>query len=89
MKEKKIYFTKHAKKRMEERNVKEEEIIFSIRNKNWEIAREGKFSVSEVFPFNNHHYGRYYKWKEVVCIFEEEEDKIVVITVYSFFFQRR
>jgi len=40
MKEKKIYFTKHAKKRMEERNVK------------------------------------------------EEEDKIVVITVYSFFFQR-
>jgi hypothetical protein len=86
MKEKPIYFTNHAKKRMEERQVEEKEVVHAIRNNKWESSEE-RFSTSEVFPFNKYHYGRYYKLKEVIPIFVEEEKSIWVITVYSFFFQ--
>ena len=89
MKEKSIYFTEHARKRMEERKVKEDEVISTIRNNKWQLAEEGRFSTSGIFPFNNYHYGRYYRWKQVVPIFKEEKDRILVITIYSFLFQRR
>jgi hypothetical protein len=88
MEEKPVYFTRHAAKRMIERNVKEDEVIHTIKNRQWQPAEEERFSASEVFPFNDYHYGRYYKFKEVVPVFREEKESILVITVYSFFFQR-
>ena len=46
------------------------------------------YSASRAFPFNAEHYGRVYKTKEVTPIFVEEADRIVIITVYTFFSQR-
>jgi hypothetical protein len=88
MEEKPVYFTRHAAKRMIERNVKEDEVIHAIRNGEWQSAEEDRFSASEVFPFNDYHYGRYYKFKEVIPVFKVAAESILVITVYSFFFQR-
>jgi hypothetical protein len=38
MEEKPVYFTRHAAKRMIERNVKEDEVIHTIKNRQWQPA---------------------------------------------------
>lgn len=87
--DKPIHFTKHAREQMKARNATEEEIIEAIEMSDWQPAEKGRFTTSRDFPFDNEHYGRYYAAKEVVPIFAEEKDRIVVITVYTFFSQRR
>jgi hypothetical protein len=87
--EKPIYFTKHAREQMRARNAAEEEVIEAIKMSDWQPAEMGRLTTSRVFPFNSEHYGRYYGFKEVISIFVEEKDRIVVITVYTYFFQRR
>ncbi len=84
-----IHFTNHAKRQMIERRVIEDEIKEVIQNGKWQVAEKGRFSASLPFPFNGDHYGRFYRTKEVVPIFVEEANRIVVITVYTFFSQRR
>ena len=74
---------------MIEREAIEEEVKKVIRNSKWQIAEKGRFTASLPFPFNAEHYGRFYTTKEVVPIFTEEPNRIVVITVYTFFSQRR
>jgi len=59
-----------------------------IKNAEWQLAEKGRYGAS-AFPFNAEHYGRFYTTKEVVPIFVEEADRIMVITVYTFFSQRR
>jgi len=83
-----IYFTKHARLQMEARNASAEEIEIAIRQSPWKPAEKGRYFASFCFSFNAEHFGRYYKTKEVVPIFVEETDRIVVITVYTFFSQR-
>jgi len=53
-----------------------------------ETSRKRKLTASVCFPFNAEHFGRYYRAKEVVPIFVEEKDRIVIITVYTFFSQK-
>jgi len=74
---------------MIERGASEEEVKEAIQNAKWQMAEKGRFTASLAFSFNNDHYGRFYRAKEVVPIFIEEAERIVVITVYTFFSQRR
>lgn len=87
--DKPIYFTKHAREQIRERNATEEEVAEAIRQSDWQPAERGRLTTSKTFPFGREHYGRYYESKEVVPIFADEEASIVVITVYTFFSQRR
>jgi hypothetical protein len=87
--EKPIYFTHHALEQMKERQATENEVIETIRNSKWVSAEKGRLTASKLFPFQREHYGRYYASKEVVPVFTEEIERIVVITVYTFFSQRR
>jgi len=89
MLEKSVYFTRHALDQMKERKATEDEVIEAIRHGNWSPAEKGRLTTTKTFPFNSEHYGRYYTTKEVVPIFLEEAERIVVITVYTFFSQRR
>ena len=84
-----IYLTKHAKQQMLERKASESEVKEVIQNGKWQSAEKGRFTASLSFPFDAEHYGRFYTTKEVVPIFTEEFERIVVITVYTFFSQRR
>ncbi len=88
-KEKTIYFTKHAIDQMKERQATEDEVIKTILESKWEPAEKGRLTAAKLFPYQRKHYGRYYASKEFVPIFVEEEKRIVVITVYTFFSQRR
>ncbi|MBI4723089.1 MAG: DUF4258 domain-containing protein [Candidatus Stahlbacteria bacterium] len=83
-----IYFTKHSLMQMQNRKADKEEVENVIRKSLWKFAEKGRFTASLSFPFNTEHFGRYYKTKEVVPIFIEEKDRIVVITVYTFFSQK-
>lgn len=84
-----IYFTDHARHQMAARKASDEEVKQVIRSVEWQLAEKGRHSASLAFPFNAEHYGRFYTTKEVVPIFVEEADQIMVITVYTFFSQRR
>ena len=83
-----IYFTKHASKQMKSRGASDEEVIKVIQSTTWQPAEKERLTASLSFPFNSEHYGRFYASKEVVPIFVEERDRIVVITVYTFFSQK-
>ena len=86
---KSIYFTNHARIQMVGRKACENEVEQVIKNAEWQLAEKGRYSASPAFPFNAEHYGRFYTTKEVVPIFVEEADRIMVITVYTFFSQGR
>lgn len=84
-----IYFSRHAREQLKARGATEEEVAQAIEQGNWEPAEKGRLTTSKNFPFDREHYGRYYVSKDVVPIFVEEGNRIVVITVYTFFSQRR
>lgn len=83
-----IHFTRHAQRQMEARSATPEEVEAVIRTAAWQPAERGRWTASSVFPFRHEHFGRFYAAKEVVPVFVEESERIVVITVYTFFSQR-
>lgn len=82
---KEIYFTKHALKQLKNRKATKYEVKETIKSSKWETEREERMSASKIFKFEKEHYGRYYASKVVMPIFKKENDKIIVITVYTFF----
>ena len=85
---KRIHFTAHAREQMLARRATAEETEAVIRSAPWQPAEHGRQTAAMVFPFRQEHFGRYYECKEVVPVFVEEPERIVVITVYTFFSQR-
>lgn len=83
-----IYITQHARRQMEARSASESEVETVIRTAPWKSGQRGRLTASKAFAFDQEHFGRFYTAKEVVPIFVEEADRIVVITVYTFFSQR-
>lgn len=84
-----ICFTHHSLDQMYERKATREEVETTIRESKWEIAEQNRWTGAMSFDFNAEHYGRFYRYKEVVPIFVEENERIAVITVYTFFYNRR
>jgi len=85
--EKLVVFTTHALTRMRERGATEGNVREAIRIGQREPAERGLFSYRLNIEFNREWDGRYYGMQQVVPIVAEEETRIVVVTVYTFFFQ--
>ncbi|MFQ5724169.1 MAG: DUF4258 domain-containing protein [Terriglobia bacterium] len=83
-----IHLTQHARRQMEARKATLDEVEAAIRTAPWKQSERGRSMTAKLFPFHQEHFGRFYRAKEVVPIFVEETDRIVVITVYTFFSQR-
>jgi hypothetical protein len=83
-----IYFTRHAREQMHARGATAEEVELVIRGTSWQSAEKGRQTAARVFAFRRERFGRFYQAKEVVPIFVEEAERIVVVTVYTFFSQR-
>jgi hypothetical protein len=81
-----IRFSTHAKGRLTIRGVSEEEVIQAILTSDWHPAELGKLECRKTYIYSNFWHGKFYKYKQVRPIFIEEEEEIVVITVYSYFF---
>ena len=81
-----IKFSKHALSYKEKRGFTESEVEDTIGNSEWLNAELGRLECKKDFEFNNIWNSKFYKTKQIKPVFVEEEDDIVVVTVYTYFF---
>ena len=86
-KAKPIVFTHHARDRIRERGTTEEHVREAISDGQREPAQRGLFLYRLNLEFKREWDGRYYGVQQVAPVVAEEADRIVVITVYTFYFQ--
>lgn len=72
---------------MHERGANEEDVRETIRIGMREPANRGLFLYRLNLEFKREWDGRHYGIQQVVPVVAEEEDRIVVVTVYIFYFQ--
>lgn len=82
---KKIVFTKHSKDSMIKRGILEEEVKKAISTAPWQPSKWSRIECTLEFEYNKEWNGKFYKTKQIVPVFVEEAE-IVVITVYAFYF---
>ena len=83
---KRIVFSAHAREQLALRGGTEAEAETAILEGERLRAERGRAAFRKNFPFLSDWKGRYYDVKQVVPIVVEEEDSIVVVTVYVFYF---
>ncbi len=81
-----IRFTRHALESMARRGTFRDEVAEAIQRAAWTPARSGRFECALDFPYNGIWNGKRYATKQVAPVFIKEEDAIVVITAYVFYF---
>jgi hypothetical protein len=82
-----VIFSSHALMRMRERGAREEDVREAIRIGQREPAQRGLFLFRLNVEFKREWDGRYYGVQQVAPIVAEESDRLVVVTVYTFYFQ--
>lgn len=82
---KRVRLSKHALEQCGERGTNEQEIITAISSSPWLPARGNKLECKYAFQHNATWSNGYYAIKEVRPIFVEEQDEIVVVTVYTYY----
>lgn len=72
---------------MRARGASEDDVHQAIRIGEREPAQRGLFLYRLNLEFHQRWSGRYYRLKQVVPVVAEEPERIVVVTVYTFYFQ--
>jgi hypothetical protein len=81
-----IIFSQHAKEQLGYRGATEEEVVETIKKSTWQSAEFGRLECRKDFKFEKKWNKKYYKTKQVRPIFVEEENEIVVVTIYTYYF---
>jgi hypothetical protein len=81
-----IRLTRHAKLQALDRGASEAEIRQAILEGSRESAKKGRALCRYNIPFDEYWGGKHYRIKQVAPVIKEEEDQIVVITVYTLYF---
>lgn len=81
-----IVISPHAWEKMFDRGASESEVKVAISTGNPEPARKGRIMFRKNFGFNSWWRGRHYAVKQVAPIVTEETDRLVVVTVYVYYF---
>lgn len=76
----------HARENMRYRGATEQEIVEAIRTATWSPAQRGRLECRKDFAYGREWNNNFYATKQVRPIFVEEDDEIVVITVYVYYF---
>jgi hypothetical protein len=84
--DKQIIFSNHAKIKMADRGVTESDVIRAIKEGSAEPARKDRILIRKNIPFDNTWRGKHYSVKQIAPVVAEDNDKIVVITVYVYYF---
>jgi len=82
----KIEISNHARIQMVERGASESEVITAVQQGQSEPARSNRTMYRKNFPFNSEWRGRRYRIKQVTPVVAPEGDRLVVVTVYVFYF---
>ena len=83
---KEIEFSRHVRDQFVDRGTSEEEIKIAIKDGEEAPAKKGRKAYRKNFPFESYWKGKYYSTKQVIPIVKEEAGRIVVITVYVYYF---
>ena len=81
-----IEFSPHAREKMLDRGTSESEVKAAIRTGNPEPARRGRLMFRKNFAFNRPWRGKHYAVKQVAPVVAEEADRLVVVTVFVYYF---
>jgi hypothetical protein len=84
--DKRVIITKHARGKMADRGVSEEEIREAIRIGRCEPAQRGLMQYRLNIEYRQLWGGKYYGMKQVLPVVAEADDRYVVVTVYSYYF---
>ena len=71
---------------MLERGAHESEVIDAIRLGDKAPAKRARVSFRKNFQYEAHWGGKYYAIKQILVIVAEKANRLVVVTVYSFYF---
>ena len=83
---KSIEFSPHALEKMIDRGASESEVEAAIRASNPEPARRGRLMFRKNFSYNRSWRGKHYAVKQVAPVITEEADRVIVVTVFVFYF---
>jgi len=81
-----IEISPHGREQMQERGVVEDEVIAAIRHGESEPARGNRTLYRKNFQFDKLWRGRYYRVKQVAPIVAHASDRLVIVTVFAFYF---
>ena len=81
-----IRLSYHVKEQLVFRGCTEEEIKETIGVSQWKPAEGERLECRKNFPYNKEWNRKFYETKQVRPIFVEEENEIVVVTVYVYYF---
>ena len=81
-----IQISLHAREQMLERGVEEHEVIKAIQEGDREPARKNRVMYRKNIQFNSVWRQRRYRIKQVAPVVAKESDRLVVVTVYAFYF---
>jgi len=81
-----IIISGHARQRLAQRGTNEQEVRTAVEKGTRSPARGGRIWCRLNFPFKSTWQGKYYAVKQVAPVFVEHVDRIVVVTVYTFYF---
>ena len=81
-----IEISRHAREQMQERGASEKEVVAAIRTGTPEPARNQRTMYRKNFQFEAAWRGRLYTVKQVAPVVARESDRLVVVTVYTFYF---
>lgn len=75
----------HVLNRLQIRGTNQEEIKKVLEGGKEQEAKKGRKAKEMVFQFNDIWKGKFYEQKKVKAIYVSESDKIIVITVYTYY----
>ena len=81
-----IRLTAHAVEQCVERGATETEVREAIKRGVREPAKRGRFMYRLNFQYAAHWQDKFYAIKQVAPVAVEEQNEIVVVTVYTFYF---
>jgi len=81
-----IELSPHAREKMLDRGASDAEVEVAIQAGDSEPARKGRLMFRKNFPFNRDWRGQHYAIKQVAPIVVEEADRLVVVTVFVYYF---
>jgi hypothetical protein len=81
-----IQFSLHAREQMAERGASDAEVVDIVRTGEQVPAKRGRQGFRKNLQYNSLWGGRTYAIKQVLAIVAEEDDALIVVTVYTFCF---
>jgi hypothetical protein len=81
-----IRLSAHAAEQLVPRGATKEEVVDAISSSEWQPAELGRLECMKEYTYEAMWNKKYYRIKQVKPVFVEEENEIVVITVYTYYY---